>query len=65
MGTTATSLHILSVVAGVEHRLPAEIEKAYRRLGYARPKNSGGEGAKRVILAPDASGGAPITWLCA
>jgi len=56
MGTMATSLHILSAVAGVESRLPAEIEKAYRRLGYARPRKAGGEAAKRVILAPDASG---------
>ena len=32
MGTTATSLHILSAVPGVESRLPAEIEKSYRKL---------------------------------
>ena len=56
MGTTATSLHVLSAVVGVEDRLPAEIEKAYRKLGYVRPKKAGGEGTKRVILAPDASG---------
>jgi hypothetical protein len=56
MGTTATSLHVLSAVVGVGSRLPDDIEKAYRKLGYARPKKAGGGATKRVILAPDASG---------
>jgi hypothetical protein len=56
MGTTATSLHVLSAVVAVGPRLPEDIEKAYRRLGYTRRKKAGGGAAKRVILAPDASG---------
>lgn len=56
MGTTATSLHILSAVVGVGSGLPAEIERSYRKLGYVRPKKAGGEGAKHVILAADVSG---------
>jgi hypothetical protein len=56
MGTTATSLHVLSAVVGVGSRLPEDIEKAYRKLGYSRPKRAGGGATKRVILAPDASG---------
>ena len=56
MGTTATSLHVLSAVVGVGSRLPEDIEKAYRKLGYVRPKKAGGGATKRVILAPDASG---------
>jgi hypothetical protein len=56
MGTTATSLHVLSAVVGVGSRLPVDIEKAYRKLGYARPKKAGGGATKRVILAPDTSG---------
>ncbi len=56
MGTTATSLHILSAVPGARSHLPAEIEKSYRKLGYVRPRKPGAEGAKRVILAPDMSG---------
>ena len=55
MGTTATSLHVLSEVVGVGPRLATEIEKAYRKLGYARPKKAS-SAPKRVILAPDASG---------
>jgi hypothetical protein len=55
MGTTATSLHILSEVVAVGPRLPEDIAKAYRKLGYARPKKDGGA-TKRVVLAPDASG---------
>jgi hypothetical protein len=56
MGTTATSLHVLSAVVFPESRLPADIEKAYRKLGYARPKKTSGGATKRLILAPDASG---------
>lgn len=56
MGTTATSLHVLSAAVLPPSRLPDDIEKAYRKLGYARPKKGGGGAAKRVILAPDASG---------
>jgi hypothetical protein len=57
MGTTATSLHILSNLVGVGPRLLPDIEKAYRKLGYAKPKKKTDESAaKRVILAPDASG---------
>ena len=56
MGTTASSLHVLSAVVMPGSRLPADIEKAYRKLGYARPKKAGGGTTKRVILAPDASG---------
>jgi hypothetical protein len=56
MGTTATSLHVLSSVVGVGSRLREDIEKAYRKLGYTRPKKASGSAAKRVILAPDASG---------
>ncbi len=56
MGTTATSLHVLSAVVLPGSRLPVDIEKAYRKLGYARPKKAGGGATKRVILAPDASG---------
>lgn len=55
MGTTATSLHILSNVPGGAS-LPELVEKAYRKLGYARPKKPCGDAPKRVILAPDASG---------
>jgi DNA-directed RNA polymerase specialized sigma24 family protein len=55
MGTTATSLHILSEVVGVGPRLAAEIEKAYRKLGYVRPKKASAA-PKRVVLAPDGSG---------
>src|SRR5580700_5886659 len=55
MGTTATSLHILAEVVGVGPRLVSDIEKAYRRLGYVRPKKASAA-AKRVILARDASG---------
>jgi hypothetical protein len=43
-------------VVGVGPRLREDIEKAYRKLGYARPKKASGTAAKRVILAPDASG---------
>ena len=56
MGTTATSLHVLSAVAGAGPRLLDDIGKAYRKLGYTRPKKAGAAAAKRVILAPDASG---------
>jgi hypothetical protein len=56
VGTTATSLHILSAAVDYLHRLPEDIEKAYRKLGYARPRKTGGQAAKRVILAPDANG---------
>jgi hypothetical protein len=56
MGTTATSLHILSAVVGVGSHLPEDIEKAYRKLGYARPRKAGGGATKRVILAADTSG---------
>jgi hypothetical protein len=56
MGTTATNLHVLSAVVGVGSRLPEDIEKAYRKLGYARPKKAGGGATKRVILSHDASG---------
>jgi hypothetical protein len=56
MGTTATSLHVLSAAVFPESRLPTDIEKAYRKLGYARPKKTGGGATKCVILAPDASG---------
>ena len=56
MGTTATSLHVLSALVGVGSRLPEDVEKAYRKLGYARPKKASGGVTKRVILAPDASG---------
>ncbi len=56
MGTTATSLHILSEVVAVGPRLSEDVEKAYRKLGYTRPKKSAGGPTKRVILAPDASG---------
>jgi hypothetical protein len=47
MGTTATSLHVLSAVVGVGSQLPVDIEKAYRKLGYARPKKAG---AARALL---------------
>ena len=40
MVTTATSLHVLSAVVGVGSQLPVDIEKAYRKLGYARPKKA-------------------------
>ena len=56
MGTTATSLHVLSAVIGVGFHLAQDIEKAYRKLGYARPRKAGGGAMKRVILAPDGSG---------
>src|SRR3954451_59103 len=56
MGTTATSLHVLSAVGSSGPRLQEDIEKAYRKLGYTRPKKAGAAVAKRVILAPDASG---------
>jgi hypothetical protein len=56
MGTTATSLHLLSAVVLPGSRLPVDIEKAYRKLGYARPKKAGGGATKRVILVSDASG---------
>src|SRR5258708_17825201 len=56
MGTPATSLHVLSAVVGAGSRLPVDIEKAYRKRGYARPKKTGGGATKRVILAPDTSG---------
>jgi hypothetical protein len=49
MGTTATSLHILRS-SGNTASLSGEIEKAYRRLGYARPKKPAGISAKQVIL---------------
>lgn len=56
MGTTATSLHFLSTPMGYGARLPDDIEKAYRKLGYARPKKDGGDASKRVTLVPDESG---------
>ena len=56
MGTTATSLHILSAPMHYRLRLPQDIEKAYRKLGYSRPKNVGGRASKRVILSPDTAG---------
>src|SRR6185369_137333 len=56
MGTTATTLHVLSAMAGVGSRLPDDIEKAYRKPGYARPRKAGAPAERRVILAPDASG---------
>jgi hypothetical protein len=56
MGTTATSLHILSAPVDYWLRLPEDIEKAYRKLGYARPKKTDGRATKRVTLAPDATG---------
>src|ERR1700719_1138575 len=49
MGTTATSLHILRS-SGNTASLSGEIEKVYRRLGYARPKKPAGISAKQVIL---------------
>jgi hypothetical protein len=56
MGTTATSLHILSAPLDYPLRLPNDIEKAYRKLGYAHPRKAGGRAEKRVTLAPDATG---------
>jgi hypothetical protein len=38
MGTTATSLRLLSLPANPA-ALSGEIEKAYRKLGYAKPKS--------------------------
>jgi hypothetical protein len=49
MGTTATSLHILRS-SGNTASLSGEIDKAYRRLGYTRPKTPAGISAKQVIL---------------
>ncbi len=56
MGTTATNLHILAAAMPDSSRLADDIVRAYRKLGYARPKKPGGGGTKRVVLAPDASG---------
>jgi hypothetical protein len=38
MGTTATSLHILRLPTDPTS-LSAEVEKAYRKLGFTRPKS--------------------------
>jgi hypothetical protein len=56
MGTTATSLHILSLPTNPA--LPSgEIERAYRKLGYTKPKKPGAAPAKRVLLVPGGDGG--------
>jgi len=49
MGTTATSLHILRLPENAGS-LSDEIERAYRRLGCAKPKKPAGTSAKQVIL---------------
>lgn len=49
MGTTATSLHILSPAAAVS--LGDEVEKAYRKLGYTRQKKADAPAPKRVIVS--------------
>ena len=54
MGTTATSLHVLSAVVGGISPSGGR-PKGYRKLGYARPKKAGGGTTKRVILALNAS----------
>ena len=59
MGTTATSLHILSAVAGAGPRLLDDIGKAYRKLGYTRPKKRSRPPRSAGSLPPDTS----ATWL--
>src|ERR1700746_592016 len=56
MGTTATSLHILSLPANPAS-LSGEIEKAYRKLGRTKPKKPGAAPAKQVVLLPGDDGG--------
>jgi hypothetical protein len=55
MGTTATSLHILSLPPDPAS-LSGEIEKAYRKLGYIKPKKAGASTAKQVVLVPGDGG---------
>jgi len=50
MGTTATSLHILRS-SGNTASLSGEIEKAYHRLGYARPKKPAGISDQQRVVA--------------
>ncbi len=56
MGTTATSLHLLDNSAAPQS-LVADIERAYKKLGYARPRKADIATPKRVILAGPGSGG--------
>ena len=56
MGTTATSLHILSLPSDPAS-LSGEIERAYRKLGYAKPKKPGAAPARQVVLVPGDDGG--------
>jgi hypothetical protein len=56
MGTTATSLHILSLPAN-SASLSGEVEKAYRKLGCIKPKKQGAVPAKQVVLVPGDGGG--------
>jgi hypothetical protein len=51
MGTTATSLHILRSSVNTAS-LSGEIEKAYRRFGYARPKKPAGISDQQRVVAP-------------
>lgn len=55
MGTTATSLHILSLPPDPAS-LSGEIEKAYRKLGYIKPKKAGASPAKQVVPVPGDGG---------
>jgi hypothetical protein len=55
MGTTATSLHILSLPADPAS-LSGDIEKTYRKLGYTKPKKPGAAAAKQVVLVPGDGG---------
>ena len=56
MGTTATSLHILSLPE-TPASLSGKVEKAYRKLGYNKPKKPSAAPAKQVVLIPGEGGG--------
>lgn len=55
MGTTATSLHVLSPAAAAS--LSGEVEKAYRKLGYTRPRKADAPTPKRVMVSGAGPGG--------
>jgi hypothetical protein len=56
MSTTATSLHLLSLLTNPAS-LSGEIEKAYSKLGYTKSKRLGAVPAKQVVLVPAGDGG--------
>jgi hypothetical protein len=50
MGTTATSLHVLAPRTAVAALVP-EVERAYKKLGFAVARKGNVPPARRVVLA--------------